>query len=67
MCMSYLGHVAVLEWMLSHKLATGLERDDYGATPVHDAAEHGQLECLHAFFNHGVCLNLQDANGFTPL
>ncbi len=52
--------------MLSNGLATGSERDDYGATPVHDAAEHGQIECLHAFYNHGVSLIVQDANGFTP-
>ena len=53
--------------MLHHKLATGLERDDYGATPIHDAAEHGQLECLHVFYNHHICLNLQDANCLTPM
>lgn len=61
-----LGHVSVLEWLLSNNLANGLERDDYGATPVHDAAEHGRVECLQVFYNHSVCLTIQDANGFTP-
>ena len=56
----------ILEWMLQHKIATGLERDDYGATPIHDAAEHGQLECLHVFYNHSITLKMQDADGLTP-
>lgn len=61
-----IGHVLILEWMLHHNLATGLERDDYGATPVHDAAEQGHLESLHVFYNHSVKLDLQDADGFKP-
>ena len=61
------GHVIILEWMLHHSLATGLEQDDFGATPVHDAAEQGQLECLHVFYNHSVDLTQQDSDGFTPM
>lgn len=61
------GHVAILEWMLHHSLATGLEQDDFGATPVHDAAEQGQLECLHVFYNHSVDLNKEDCEGLTPM
>lgn len=53
--------------MLHHSLATGLEQDDFGATPVHDAAEQGQLECLHVFYNHSVDLNQQDSDGYTPM
>lgn len=60
------GHVAILQWMLHHSLATGLEQDDFGATPVHDAAEQGQLECLYVFYNHSVDLNQQDCDGLTP-
>ena len=52
--------------MLHHSLATGMERDDFDATPVHDAAEQGQLECLHVFFNHSVDLNQRDSDGCTP-
>ena len=52
--------------MLHHSLATGLEQDDFGATPVHDAAEQGQLECLHVFYNHHVDLGRKDLDGFTP-
>ena len=50
-----------------HSLATGFEQDDFGATPVHDAAEQGQLECLYVFYNHSVDLNQQDSDGFTPM
>lgn len=60
------GQVAILEWMLHHSLASGEERDDYGATPIHDAAENGQLECLHVFYSHSVNLNLKDDDGLTP-
>ena len=60
------GHVAILEWLLHHMLATALERDDFGATPVHDAAEQGQLECLRAFYSHNVDLQQRDNDGFLP-
>ena len=58
--------MGILEWLLHHKLATGLERDDFGATPVHDAAEQGQLRCLHVFYGHSVDLNQTDNDGFIP-
>ena len=61
------GHVAILEWMLHHSLASGLERDEYGATPIHDAADQNQLECLHVFYNHSVNLEPRDNDGMTPL
>ena len=60
------GHVAILQWMLHHSLVTGDEADDFGATPVHDAAEHGQLESLKVFYEHSVNLNSQDCDGLTP-
>lgn len=60
------GHISILEWMLHHSLATGLEKDEYGSTPVHDAAEQGQLECLHVFYNHSVSLCSRDADELTP-
>lgn len=53
--------------MLHHSLATGLERDDFGTTPIHDAAEQNQLECLHVFYNHSVNLEPKDSEGLTPL
>lgn len=36
------GHVHVLRWLLSH--GAKVETDDLGGTPLHDAAEHGQME-----------------------
>ena len=53
--------------MLHHSLANGLECDDFGATPIHDAAEHNQLECLHVFYNHSINLAPRDSDGMTPL
>ena len=44
-----------------------MERDDFGATPVHDAAEQDQLECLHVFHRHCVNLDTKDTDGMTPL
>ena len=37
-----LGHVQVLRWLLTH--GAKVDTDDLGGTPLHDAAEHGQLE-----------------------
>jgi len=37
-----LGHTLALKWLLSH--GAKIEKDDLGGTPLHDAAEHGQLE-----------------------
>lgn len=62
----YAGHVAILQWMLHHSLVTGVEADDFGATPVHDAAEQGQLESLKVFYEHAVNLDSQDCDGLTP-
>ena len=59
--------MAILEWMLHHCLATGLERDDFGSTPVHDAADQDQLDCLHVLYNHSVDLQTTDNEGMTPL
>ena len=39
---AYIGHASVLKWLLSH--GARIEQDDLGGTPLHDAAEHGQLE-----------------------
>lgn len=41
-CLPLIGHVHVLRWLLTH--GARVETDDLGGTPLHDAAEHGQLE-----------------------
>ena len=63
-CLS--GHVAILQWMLHHSLVNGDEADDFGATPIHDAAEQGQLDSLHVFYEHSVNMNIPDCDGLTP-
>ncbi len=35
------GHINVLQWLLYH--GCYVKTDDLGGTPLHDAAEHGQL------------------------
>ena len=60
------GHVAILQWMLHHSLVNGDEADDFGATPIHDAAEQGQLDSLHVFYEHSVNMNIPDCDGLTP-
>lgn len=63
---SVLGHVDILEWLFEHSLASGLERDDFDTTPVHDAAEEGQIDCLKTFHKYKVDLCCKDMDGFTP-
>ena len=39
---SFSGHVSLLRWLLTHGAI--VDTDDLGGTPLHDAAEHGQME-----------------------
>ncbi len=41
---SHAGFSSVLQWLLSQNECTGNERDYYQSTPLHDAAERGQLK-----------------------
>jgi len=43
------GHVRIIEWVLSQ--GCGALCDDLGGTPLHDAAEHGQLEVTISIMN----------------
>ena len=36
------GHIDIIQWLISHNCTT--QKDDLGGTPLHDAAEHGQLQ-----------------------
>lgn len=38
------GHIKILQWLFSHGCST--VTDDLGGTPLHDSAEHGQLEVV---------------------
>lgn len=42
------------------------QRDDYGATPIHYAARHGKVDCLHwLVVNSGISPNAAARNGAT--
>lgn len=38
------GRIEILNWLLDQKECTGMERDYYQCTPMHDAAEAGNLK-----------------------
>uniref|UniRef100_A0A182FMJ5 ANK_REP_REGION domain-containing protein n=1 Tax=Anopheles albimanus TaxID=7167 RepID=A0A182FMJ5_ANOAL len=48
------GHLSVVRWLLNH--GAKLSLDKYGKSPINDAAENQQVECLNALVQHG---NLQ--------
>ena len=52
--------------MLAEAGATGNEKDDIGATPVHDAAEQGQLGSLKLLAHYGADLATVDSDDLTP-
>ena len=47
------GHVPVVLWLLDHGAQAGA--DNFGNTPLHDAAEHGQIQVReHHHYRHMV-------------
>jgi ankyrin repeat protein len=42
-------------------------KDDYGCTPLHDAAEYSHLEIAEMLINRNPEMNALDNNGDTPL
>uniref|UniRef100_A0A4W4E7N5 WH2 domain-containing protein n=1 Tax=Electrophorus electricus TaxID=8005 RepID=A0A4W4E7N5_ELEEL len=57
------GHAKVLGWLLLH--GGEIVKDGWGGTPLHDAAENGELECCQILVVNGVDLRIQDQDGFT--
>ncbi|KAL4646052.1 espin-like [Arapaima gigas] len=57
------GHAKVLSWLLLH----GGESvtDNWGGTPLHDAAENDELECCQILVVNGADLGARDCNGFS--
>ncbi|XP_069774604.1 espin isoform X2 [Narcine bancroftii] len=57
------GHAKVLSWLLLHggEIAT----DHWGGSPLHDAAENGELECCQILVVNGVDLGIRDNDGYT--
>lgn len=44
------GHFGVVKWLLNH--GAKLSLDKYGKSPINDAAENQQTECLNALVQH---------------
>ncbi|KAK7878640.1 hypothetical protein WMY93_030476 [Mugilogobius chulae] len=57
------GHSKVLSWLLLH--GGEIVTDNWGGTPLHDAAENGELECCQILVVNGVDLGIRDQDGFT--
>uniref|UniRef100_A0A8U8BRF4 Uncharacterized protein n=1 Tax=Geospiza parvula TaxID=87175 RepID=A0A8U8BRF4_GEOPR len=54
------GHAKVLSWLLLH--GGEITADGWGGTPLHDAAENGELEILVV---NGADLSIRDQDGYT--
>uniref|UniRef100_A0A672G2K6 Espin n=1 Tax=Salarias fasciatus TaxID=181472 RepID=A0A672G2K6_SALFA len=57
------GHAKVLSWLLLH--GGEIVTDNWGGTPLHDAAENGELECCQILVVNGVDLGIKDQDSFT--
>ncbi|XP_039656700.1 espin isoform X3 [Perca fluviatilis] len=57
------GHAKVLSWLLLH--GGEIVTDNWGGSPLHDAAENGELECCQILVVNGVDLGIRDQDGFT--
>ena len=61
------GRCPILQWALNRELSFGEELDVYGRTPVHYAAEEGQITVLRTFAKFPrVHLDNKDFLGRTP-
>ncbi|XP_044092957.1 espin isoform X3 [Neovison vison] len=57
------GHAKVLSWLLLH--GGEISTDLWGGTPLHDAAENGELECCQILVVNGAALDVRDRDGYT--
>uniref|UniRef100_A0A8C3JLR0 Uncharacterized protein n=1 Tax=Calidris pygmaea TaxID=425635 RepID=A0A8C3JLR0_9CHAR len=57
------GHAKVLSWLLLH--GGEITTDSWGGTPLHDAAENGELECCQILVVNGADLSVRDQDGYT--
>ena len=61
-CDEPVGEHPVREWCNKEGIHT-----DHFKTPVHEAAQHGSLNCLQKFIHHNyACILAKDGNGLTP-
>ncbi|XP_023678025.1 espin-like protein [Paramormyrops kingsleyae] len=59
------GHQRILERLL--RMEATVLKDGLGGTPLHNAAENGEVECCRLLVAHGVSLAERDKDGFTAV
>uniref|UniRef100_G1M8W5 Espin like n=1 Tax=Ailuropoda melanoleuca TaxID=9646 RepID=G1M8W5_AILME len=57
------GHTPILDRLLL--MGAPIMTDFWGGTPLHDAAENGQMECCQTLVSHHVDPFLRDEDGYT--
>ncbi|XP_034862659.1 espin-like protein [Mirounga leonina] len=57
------GHTPILDRLLL--MGAPVVTDSWGGTPLHDAAENGQMECCQTLVSHHVDPSLRDEDGYT--
>ncbi|KAG2462126.1 espin-like protein [Polypterus senegalus] len=57
------GHHRILERLL--RMGAKIIKDHWGGTPLHDAAENGELECCQILVMNNVDPEIQDRDGYT--
>nr|XP_046248129.1 espin-like protein [Scatophagus argus] len=58
------GHYCILEKLL--EMGSKVIKDYWGGTPLHDAAENGELKCCEILLANQASPTDQDIDGFTP-
>ncbi|XP_066140535.1 espin [Euwallacea fornicatus] len=53
------GHLDTVRWLLKH--GAKLSLDKYGKSPINDAAENQQVECLNVLVQHGTTPDYNDS------
>ncbi|XP_066539688.1 espin-like protein [Hoplias malabaricus] len=59
------GHHRILERLLL--MGARVQRDHWGGTPLHDAAENGEVECCQVLLAHNVSPLEKDVDGFSAV
>ncbi|CAH1129258.1 unnamed protein product [Ceutorhynchus assimilis] len=54
------GHLDTVRWLLKHGALLSL--DKYGKSPINDAAENQQVECLNVLVQHGTTPDYNDSD-----
>ncbi|XP_048460589.1 espin-like protein [Rhincodon typus] len=57
------GHVGTLDRLI--RMGARILKDHWGGTPLHDAAENGQLECCQILIMNQVDPTIRDDDGYT--